>query len=443
MAKLKTQIIRNLLYGVVLLPVLLVAQHQVSGTLSPANEFTYAFLYKATPTGTNYIARSKVEPDGHFSISLDSTATPGIYKIVYAIPPEDNNFDFIYDGKEDVSLTFDLDKGLEFTESNENKLWSSYTKSMELVNRAISNFYTEESTDKNAFHDIFKTLKETQDGYETAAKGSLALTFIQANRPYIPVAFEDLSTYSKNLKRTYLQNLDFDNTLLQSSDFLSDRVMAYVFGMSFQTNNESYKNDIEQLMELLAKANAMVKTSLLQVIWQQFTDLSNESMANYVSDTYLLELAKEIGYEHLVKILISYKNNSIGNKAQNFDIKNLDTGNVATLYDLIGHERYLIVFWSSTCGHCAEELPKVKTILPNNTKVIAIGLEDDIVDWQKEILNYPSFIHVLGLEKWDNSIAEAYNVYATPSYVLLDKDKIIIAKPFDLEALKIAFKNLP
>jgi peroxiredoxin len=161
-------------------------------------------------------------------------------------------------------------------------------------------------------------------------------------------------------------------------------------------------------------------------------------MANYVTDAHLLNLAKDIGYTQLVEILSAFKNNSIGHKAQNFDIKNLDTGKTTTLSDLNGADRYLIIFWSSTCSHCAEELPKVKTIIPKNTKVIAIGIEDDIENWQKEIKKYPNFIHVLGLEKWNNSIVNAYNINATPSYILLDKDKNIIAKPFELEALKEA-----
>jgi hypothetical protein len=62
-------------------------------------------------------------------------------------------------------------------------------------------------------------------------------------------------------------------------------------------------------------------------------------------------------------------------------------------------------------------------------------LEDEAENWQKEIKNYPNFIHVLGLEKWNNSIVNAYSINATPSYILLDKDKKIIAKPYDFEAL--------
>lgn len=426
---------RKLLFSIVLLPSLLTAQHKVSGVFSPAKEFTYAFLYHATPTGTSYMDRSKVETDGGFSIVLDSTAPAGIFKIVYGLPPEENNFDFIYNGKEDVALIFDLDKGLEFTESNENKLWSSYTKSMELVNQAISNFYAKESKDQHAFKDIFKTLKETQEAYENASKGTLALTFIQANRPYIPSAYENISTYSKNLKKAYLQQVDFGNPLLQSSDFLTERVLAYVFGMSSH-KSESYKTDIDHLVDLMAKANITVKVSLLHMIWQRFADANNETMANFVTDSYLLDWAKEIGYTQLAEILISYKNNSIGNKAQDFNIPNPKTEKTTTLYTLNVAERYLIVFWSSTCSHCLEELPKVKAIVPDSTQVIAIGIEEGAENWQNEIKNYPNFIHVLGLEKWSNPIVKAYGIKATPSYILLDKDKKIIAKPFDFEALK-------
>ena len=431
---------KNIFCSILFLPVLLTAQHKISGMFAPAKEFTYAFLYHTTPKGINYIDRSKVESDGSFSIMLDSTAASGIYKIVYGIPAEDNNFDLIYDGKEDIVLNFDLDKGLEFTESNENKLWSSYTKSMELVNQAISNFYSKQSSDKNAFKDIFKTLKETQDAYENASKGTLALTFVKANRPYIPNTYENISTYSKNLKQTFLKQVDFENPLLQSSDFLTERVMAYVFGMSSH-NNEGYKKDIDHLVELMDNTNPSVKVSLLHLIWQRFADSNNETMANYVTDTYLLDLANKAGYTQLVEFLSSYKKNSIGNKAQNFEIPNYEKGTSTTLYDLNDADQYLIVFWSSTCSHCADELPKVKEIIPENTKVIAIGIEDDAENWQKAIENYPSFVHVLGRKKWDNEIVKAYNINATPSYIVINKDKNIIAKPYDLEALKEALKK--
>ena len=74
---------------------------------------------------------------------------------------------------------------------------------MDMVNRTISSYYTQESTDKKGFQYIFKTLKDTQIAFEEASKGTMVSTFIKANRPYIPESYEDISTYSKNLNKTF------------------------------------------------------------------------------------------------------------------------------------------------------------------------------------------------------------------------------------------------
>ena len=435
------------LFLLVFLPSILFSQHSVQGTFSPDDGFTYAFLYKASPTTLNYLNRGKMNETGSFTIELDSTVTAGMYKIVYGVPEDANNFDFIYNGKEDVVLAFSLNEGLEFKESVENKLWASYTKSIELVNMTINNFYSQESTDKKAFNDIFKTLKDTQTAFEDAAKGTMALTFIKANRPYIPTEYEDMTTYSNHLKTTFLKNVDFSNPLLQSSDFLTDRVMAYVFGMSSGNHNYVYKQHVDDVVSSIGADNAVIKTSLLKHIWQNFVDIENVDVANYIGDTYLFKLAHETDNKELSKALISYKNSSIGNAAMDFHITYQAEGKPTntSLNGLSGTDHYLLIFWSSTCGHCLDELPKVSAFIsehPKNLKVVAFGLEEDKENWQKTIPQFPDFIHVLGLEHWDNPVALAYGVNSTPSYFILDKDKKIIAKPNDLEALEAYLETL-
>lgn len=152
----KTLHLKHSVFCLLCLPALMLAQHRISGTFSPASDYTYAFLYKSTPAGPAYMDRAELTEDGHFEILMDSSVTSGIYKIVYATPPEEFNFDFMYNAKEDINIRFDTDKGLEFIESEDNKLWASYTHSIEMVNRTISNFYTQKSEDKQAFADIFK-----------------------------------------------------------------------------------------------------------------------------------------------------------------------------------------------------------------------------------------------------------------------------------------------
>ena len=431
---------KNILYLFIVLPLFAFSQHSIQGTFPTNGNFTFAMLYKSTPTSLDYVERSKIAPDGSFKIELPAETPEGIYKLVYGLPLEDYNFDLIYNGKEDVVLSFSEEEGLIFKVSSENTLWMSYTKSMELVNMAISNFYTQESTDEKAFKDIFKTLKDTQNGFEDAAKGMMVLEFVKANRPYIPEQFEDVQTYSNNLKNTFLKHVDFNNPLLQSSEFLTDRVLAYVFGMNGSLDAEIYKSQIKQLLIAIGEKNDAIKMSLLEIIWQQFISFENYDLANYVADSYLIPLAKSQDNEKLLHTLTVQKNAGIGVKAKDFTINN------STLHNLETSEYYVLIFWSSTCPHCLQELPKVQNLMKNydekSVKVIAYGIEDDKVNWEKVSTNFPEFIQVIGLEKWDNPLVKDYGIMSTPSYFILDKDKKIIAKPDDADGLETFLKTL-
>ncbi len=432
---------KKLIFILFLLPILGLSQ-SVKGNFSPAEEFTYAFLYQATPEGANYINRGKLDSIGNFEIPLDSTMSPGIYKIVYATPPEENNFDFIYDGKETVAFNFSNEQGVEFTDSDENKLWNSYLKSMDMVNQTVSNYYSKEHIDKEGFSSIFKVLKDTQLAYEESASGKLVSAFITANRPYIPTKYEDISTYSKNLKTQYLSQIDFSNYLLQSSSFLVDRVTAYVFNIVQNPTDETYKQHVDDIAAAISNDDSIIKTSLLEVVWQRFVTLKNHDLANYVTEKHLLDLANTTNNKVLAETITSYKNTSVGTKAPNFEIPLAE--NITSLHALEGAENYLVIFWSSGCGHCLAELPKVKELVSNkpNLKVVAFGLEEDDIKWSEEIKNYPNFTHVIGLGKWDNPIVKTYGVAATPAYFLLDKEKVIIAKPYEYEDVELSITDL-
>lgn len=424
-----------------LFPTLLVSQ-SVKGHFTPATDYTYAFLYNATPDGANYVDRGKLDAEGNFEIALDSTLAPGIYKIVYAIPPEENNFDFIYDGKASVEFNFNSTSGVEFTQSDENKLWDSYLKSMEMVNQTISNYYAQGKTDEKGYTAIFKVLEDTQNAYEESSKGMLVSAFIKANRPYIPASYEDISTYSKNLKNHYLSEIDFNNYFLQCSSFLVDRVMAYVFDIVLNPTDDTFKAHVDDVSNAIGPDSSEIKASLLYLLWQRFTMKENHELANYITDSYLLDLANATNNKVMAETILSYKNTSIGALAPDFDLN----PNVASkkLHDLNGSEYYLLAFWSTECGHCLNELPQVNTLIKryDNIKVVAIGLENEGSGWSKEIETYPDFIHCIGLGKWDNPLVKTYGITATPTYFLLNNSKTIVAKPYDYKALESILKNL-
>ncbi|MCB4798440.1 TlpA family protein disulfide reductase [Neotamlana laminarinivorans] len=431
------------------LPSLLLAQHTIKGVFSPAEEFKATILYKVTPTISKYVASYELEEDGSFVLKLDSTATKGMYRLVYALPQEDYNFDIIYNGKEDIELTFNPETGVSFIKSTENKLLASYTNSMSLITQSLSNYFSSQSKDTTALKAIFKTQRETQVNFEKAAENTIAQHFIKANKPYIPKHAENVKTYISNLRKHYFDYIDFSNTILQSSNFLDEKMLNYVFGMSDNTKSEveNYKQNIREFCKAMNKVPLKTKRILLFDLWQQMVDLGLEPVANFISEDYLMDIAVKLNDQELLQSLILYKNLSNGSIAPDFTIE-LKTETKTTkqkLSELKLAEHYVIVFWSSTCSHCLDEVPQlhkfVKTLEKGKVKVIAVGLEDQIYGWKTLTYEYPEFIHVYGEGKWDNPIGDDYGVTATPTYFVLDQDKKIESKPENFEALKSFFSK--
>ena len=176
-------------------------------------------------------------------------------------------------------------------------------------------------------------------------------------------------------------------------------------------------------------------------------DLGVEKVANYISETYLIDIAKKLNDDELIKGLTLFKNTSIGSKAPDFSFEISENKKTITtkLNELYTAENYVIVFWSSTCSHCLDEIPQLQTFIKaqdaEQLQVIAIGLEDEPYKWKDLTYDYPEFIHVYGEGKWDNKIGDDYGVTGTPTYFVLNKAKEIIAKPENVEALKVFFEK--
>jgi len=436
--------IKKLLFLFAFIPSILMAQYGIKGKFTPPEEYKWIILYKVTPTTSIYVDNAEIGEDGSFEIELDSTRTKGVYRIVYAVPQEEFNFDIIYDAKETIELNFSQEKGVEFITSYENKLLTSYAKSMMMVNETINSFYMKNSKDEDSFNNIFNTLKEAQKSFKEASLGTIASHFIKANSPYIPDAYEDVKTYSKNLRDNYLKLVDFNNPVLQSSEFLIERMLGYVFGMTSNPDDlDAFKANVDVIANEIKSTPLSYQKTLLKILWNQFVDIENEAMANYVASQYIIPISKELQDEQLTNELMNFKNTSINAIAPDFSLEIINKDNEkeeTKLSKLDSHQRYVILFWSSSCSHCLEELPELKkeieSLQEGNTKVIAIGLEDEPYNWNNEILYYPDFIHVYGEGKWDNTIGDNYGVTATPTYFVLNKDKKIITKPYDFKALK-------
>lgn len=439
--------IKKLFFVLTVMPILALAQHTVKGKFPNTDDFKFAFLYQVTTQTSKFVNNAEIKEDGTFTFTLDKNQPTGTYRIVYNQPQDQYNFDFIYNN-EDIELTYDFDNGLTFIKSEENKLWNSYNKSMQLVGSSLNNFYAQDKNNKKDFYKIIQILENTQSEFEKAAEGKMVLNFITASKPYIPSKYVDAQTFSELAKADYFNHINFSNPVLQNSNFLIEATLNYVHNFVDQDQvNASYITNIDTAVNAIGN-NPKVKKVILEVLYYQFSYENIEPVANYIATTYLLDIAKADNDTKLYDDLIFFKNASIGNKGYDFDIVIYDEdgqANVKRLHDLDEADKYLIVFWSTTCSHCLEEIPQlhkyIKTINPDQLKVIANALDQDRYRWKDMTYKYPEFYHVFGEGKWDNAIGNNYNVKATPSYFVLDKDKVIIKKPYDFEAFKDYFSG--
>ncbi|MDX1363629.1 MAG: thioredoxin family protein [Arenibacter latericius] len=419
------------------------AQHSISGNMAPAENLKWLIAYKLNATDQSYIADAAIK-NGAFKLEIPEDAPIGMYRVVYAIPQDEYYFDVIYNGKEDISLSFDMQKGLEINASKENIIYHNYFKQTKELTQAIKQQYAKNSPNRKAIMNLFKQLNEVQKSYELEAKDLISARFIKASRPYVPTSYEDDATYYTNLKKYYFETVDFKDPLLQESGYFSNRVIQYVYN-SFpakplpedKVELELIEN-IKHVSEVYAPLDAEYKTRIMDDLWSTATKNNLDSTANFIYEQYLRDLAISTNNSELIHKIDTHNRLKIGAVAPEVEWE--EKGTLHKLSELTGHQYYVLVFWSSECSHCLNQLPKLQqgTKAFSIAKVVAIGLENDKDNWKMEAAKLPNFIHGVSLGKWNSPYVLTYNVTHTPTYFILNSDKRIVAKPDSYEEV-VAF----
>jgi thiol-disulfide isomerase/thioredoxin len=422
-----------------------VAQQYISGNFTPAKDFKWLIAYQLTPGSQHYVADSAVK-EGYFNLELPANALSGMYRLVYAVPQDEFYIDVIYNGQEDIQFNFNPEDGITFVTSEENRTYSNYLFEITALEKQLSDFYESGNSSKKEYREIIKNLSEVQIKFEGKGKNTLVYQFIKSNTPYIPDSYEDLDTFFSNKKKVYFDYLDFDSRFLQSSEFLKEALSNYVFSAlpldvtTKEAMQSAILKNVAEVSEKLKDTPMPFKIAVFQELWKT----SNTNLLHYVSDaifsTYLRDLAGQNGDQGMIDEIELSSRLRIG--ALSPEITWSQDDKTSTLYGLEGAEKYVLVFWSSTCSHCLKELPMLHKELLNykNVRVVAVGLEDNDTFWKQEIGNLPSFQHAIALGKWESDYAQLFGIKQTPTYFILDKDKLFLASPEDDKGV-VSFLN--
>lgn len=422
------------IYYVLFIPLVFQAQGSISGNFSPPQDFKWLIIYELTPSGENYVADTAVK-DGFFSLEMPKSAPAGMYRLVYAVPQDEFYIDVIYDKKEHIKFNYNLKDGLTITNSDENKWHQEYVRKMDAAQEQLMEFYENGGGPGVKYDTHIQELKNIQKTFEERHITSIAHQFIKSNRSYLPKAFEPFDEFLKHKKQHHFDYLQLDNKMLQASNFLTDKISSYVYSAlptGIKTKEElelEVNKNIKIVADSLKYTPTGFQVKTFHLLWKIAGVNTMSTVEDYIFENHLKDLAISNGNQKMVDAIESESRLRIGAVAPeiNWEID----GGKHSLSSMEKAENYLLIFWSSTCSHCLNELPALykELIRFSSVKVLAIGLEDDRTNWKKVSATLPNFEHTIALGKWESDYAQTFNIQKTPTYFILDSKKRFIAKP--------------
>ena len=131
-----------------------------------------------------------------------------------------------------------------------------------------------------------------------------------------------------------------------------------------------------------------------------------------------------------------------GDKARDFEGVTVD-GRPYHLFDSQA-EHIIVCFWSVDCDHCHDFLQSLRSHvdLINDYELVTFALADNPRQVRKKTRRMRLHgWHFFDEGGWDSQPFLDYDVVATPTVVLIDKDKNIVGEAFDWEEFEGLIKN--
>jgi len=440
---------------------ILQAPYNVTGKMNPAIDSDWLILYTIEGARQLFVNNTTMKIDSvyingkksaiaTFTFALPENTKPGAFRATYRT--EGAAFVDFFFNKEDVSFVFNPDypnETVTFSASRENKIYQEYLNTASPLQQSMDSLQVVSLKDPNAnVNGLYQQKKIKLDSihksYVTQSKGMYVEPFMKATlRKNSTSVFSRVDDYMNHMKSTFFDGIDFANKNLINSSFLTDRMLDYIFYLNYSENQrvqqELYRNATK---EVLAKITDLsYRQNVIEFLTDQFQVARNVEMVDHLLNDYYKKLPQQFQDQKFIEEKLTSLATEIGRMAPNFSWQ--ENGKTIDLKSLADGDQYVLVFYSTTCSHCLREIPQLHTYMQSkpNVKVIAFALENDRIGWDSYIGTLPGWHHVLGLEKWQNKTARTYQVNATPSYFVLNKDKKIIAKPDAINDVKAFFNK--
>lgn len=397
-----------------------------------------------------------------FTMKIPYAIVPGVYRFQFSQVNANEYLDVIIDGLEKkIHFTLDLNKNTKqpfFTESNENKRWYDYLaqsqiklRKIELLDQLLNQYPDQKDKIVRQVQQSAQLEKENYrldfDKFIASNASSLSGAMV-ANRPYYfanPTDLPQIQAY--NHRNHYWDYINTLNPKLINTPIYSEHILNYLKyyrnpEMKFDAT-EMENGFIKSVDTIVQKfeGNKETKDFALQFLTLGFKEIGQEKVLQYIDQKYNTDwnqCQNETDKKDFDQRIAGYAKMKVGMQAPEIEFRDTQ-GNAKTLKDIEG-ETIIVAFWASWCPNCSKEMPKLNELIATkkDIKVLAISLDEDKKSYSEVILNLNNLIHFTDFKKWNEKSVIDYNIVATPSFIVLDRDRKIIGKYSSLAELKSA-----
>lgn len=396
--------------------------------------------------------------NGDISFRMGRSDEPGMYRLESGLQ---KGLDFIYN-KENVSIRADNKMGLDsiiVEESEENRIFFDYYRHkrdlesrIEVLDKflelypPVDSFYHEAA---EYTHHLSSSYQHYLDSIQVNFSDMLVTSVIRLDQlPDIRPGEMDPREAEK-LRGHYFDSIDLTDSLILNTPYLPVKVIDYLSlfikpGVSKADQEKNFMQAVDSLMKF-TEGGAQVREMIVNYLIDGFQSYGFESVMTYLVENYVLgqKCVSDQQEEKLKFRVEGFKKIAIGSPVPDFEIADFE-GKLVRLSDN-GGKNTLLIFWAGTCPHCEAAIPELKKLYDDysvKTRFIGVSVDQKESDWRNAIVkNAIPWTNIAELKGWDGTIVQEFYVYATPTFLLIDKDLKVIAKPTGLAELKGAVMN--
>jgi hypothetical protein len=412
------------------------------GLISFSQEYTLDMTIQHFPRKECYLATFY----GDKNAIIDTVEADTNGRIIFKLKPEYHTgmyrvfleqnlfFDIIYNN-ENITLSSDytqLYESLEIIESEENKIYyeflraaNDYRLKFDLL-APLNDYYPRADTFfEDARLKYILIQADIQQFINDVIEKHPELWAAKIIRQKRPLYFDpSLDEYERReyAREHYFDNVDFSDIELIRSNVYTTIAINYmsIYSDPNLTQDKLEDEFIKAVDKIMYQAmdNSFIYEFIVEYLVGGFERYHFEKVLDYIAENYTPEQCEnEERKSDLQTRLEKYAEFTIGKKAPDFNIPD-ESGQQITL---------------SKNDICQSSINEKKM------QVLTVSLDTVKEEWLTVLKNgnYP-WLNTSELKGWDSQVAIDYNIYATPTMFLLDKNKKIVAKPITFNELKEA-----